>query len=103
MQSESSKSEKPKAASSASATSASAASAANDDAKVVVQKRGGFFSHLAAGVVGGVLALSAYQWVLPQLGLQETEDQNSAPFAALGRSREGSGRACSCTNGSEWD
>ncbi len=78
MQSESSKSEKPKAGSSASASSASAASAAKDDAKVVVQKRGGFFSHLAAGVVGGVLALSAYQWALPQLGLQETEDQNSA-------------------------
>ena len=77
MQSDSSKSEKPKAASSASASSASTASAANDDAEVVVQKRGGFFSHLAAGVVGGVLALSAYQWALPQLGLQGSRDNTA--------------------------
>jgi hypothetical protein len=36
---------------------------------VVVQKRGGFFSHLAASLIGGVLALAGSEWALPQLGL----------------------------------
>ena len=53
---------------------ASAASAAQSPASptvetVVVKKRGGFFSHLAAGIAGGALALAGSQWALPQLGL----------------------------------
>jgi len=57
--------------SAAKSTSAYATSAASQpEAKAVVEKRGAFISHLAAGIVGGVLALSAAEWVLPQLGLQ---------------------------------
>lgn len=77
MQSESSKSEKPETASNAATSSASAARAANDDAKVVIPKRGGFFSHLAAGVVGGALVLTAYIWALPQLGLQGSSNDTA--------------------------
>lgn len=90
MQSESSKSEKPETASNAATSSASAARAANDDAKVVIPKRGGFFSHLAAGVVGGVLVLSAYIWALPQLGLQGLSNdtaQLSQRLAAVEKSQ----------------
>lgn len=34
---------------------------------VIVKKRGGFFSHLAAGIIGGAMALGAWQWGLPEL------------------------------------
>lgn len=34
---------------------------------VTVQKRGGFFSHLAAGLIGGAVALGAYAYGLPEL------------------------------------
>jgi hypothetical protein len=34
---------------------------------VAVQKRGGFFSHLTAGLIGGALALGAYAYGLPEL------------------------------------
>ncbi len=40
---------------------------------VVVKKRGGFFSHLAASIIGGVVALAGADWAIPQLhqlGLQ---------------------------------
>lgn len=33
------------------------------------KKRGGFFSHLAASLIGAILALAAAEWALPQLGL----------------------------------
>lgn len=39
------------------------------ETKVIVQKRGGFFSHLAAGIIGGILALAGLQWALPQFGI----------------------------------
>lgn len=35
--------------------------------KEVVVRRGGFFSHLAAGLIGGALALGGWQWGLPEL------------------------------------
>lgn len=34
---------------------------------VTVQKRGGFFSHLTAGLIGGALALGTYAYGLPEL------------------------------------
>lgn len=34
---------------------------------IAVQKRGGFFSHLTAGLVGGAVALGAYAYGLPEL------------------------------------
>jgi hypothetical protein len=71
MQAEPSKSEKVKAASSAgSSTSFAPRPAGGDtDAKVVAEKHGGFFSHLTAGILGGILAFLALQWALPELGL----------------------------------
>jgi hypothetical protein len=71
MQAEPSKSEKVKAASSAASNASFAARTAGSDtdAKVVVEKHGGFFSHLTAGILGGVLAFLALQWALPELGL----------------------------------
>lgn len=38
---------------------------------VRVERRGGFFSHLAAGLAGGALAFGAIVWLLPRLGVQE--------------------------------
>ncbi len=58
------------------AASASASAARSDDPKVVVQRRGGVFSHLIAGIAGGALAFGAVLWALPQLGLENgSEDQ----------------------------
>ena len=39
---------------------------------VQVRRRGGFFSHLAAGLVGGALAFAGIVWLLPRLGLQQS-------------------------------
>ncbi len=41
---------------------------------VVVKKRGGFFSHLAASVIGGIVALAGADWVIPQLGQLGMQD-----------------------------
>lgn len=63
---------RPTAAASAPATKTSSVSTPAPGApveKIVVQKRGGFFSHMAAGLIGGVLALAGSDWALPQLGL----------------------------------
>ncbi|MFT3732841.1 MAG: hypothetical protein QM780_15705 [Hyphomicrobium sp.] len=68
----SAKSERPAAAAS------SARSGFDDDAPKTIpaKKAGGFFSHLAAGIVGGALAFGAAIWALPQLGVEEgAEDQ----------------------------
>ena len=54
---------------------------------VVVKKRGGFFSHLAASVIGGIVALAGADWVIPQLqqlGLQQYLPQLSATRGADG-------------------
>ncbi len=61
------KSEKP---SSSAASGYAASSSKTDEPTVVVQKRGGFFSHLAAGVIGGALAFGAVLWALPELEMQ---------------------------------
>ncbi len=61
-----------------STASASSASAAKSEDKVVAQKRGGIFSHLAAGIVGGALAFGAVLWALPQLGIENGSDQQIA-------------------------
>ncbi|MET0407867.1 MAG: hypothetical protein ABW006_05825 [Hyphomicrobium sp.] len=78
-QSGASKSEKP-FASSASASSAASSSDApkSDDGRVIVQKRGGFFSHLAAGVIGGALACGATVWALPQLEMSSGSEEQIA-------------------------
>lgn len=49
--------------------------------KVVAQKRGAVFTHLAAGLAGGLLALGAYQWLEPRL--QPSEQQTSTLASRL--------------------
>lgn len=72
------------AASAAGSTVKSNASAAAPRSEpVVVQKRGGFFSHLAAGIVGGVLALAGSEWALPQLGINGTATRPADNTAAI--------------------
>jgi hypothetical protein len=51
--------------------------------KVVIKKRGGFFSHMTAGIIGGVLALAASEWALPQLGIQGTTSRLADNTSAL--------------------
>ena len=54
---------------------------------VVYKKRGGFFSHLAASVIGGIVALAGADWAIPQLGqfgLQEYLPQLGATRGADG-------------------
>lgn len=72
MHAESNKAENAKAA-------AIGAQTANKSAgpKVVAERRGGFFTHLVAGIVGGALSFLALQWAVPELGL----DGTSARFA----------------------
>jgi hypothetical protein len=52
---------------------------------LVVQKRGGFFSHLAAGIIGGGLALAGSEWALPQIGLGGTTSRFAIDTAAIGQ------------------
>jgi hypothetical protein len=75
MQAEPQKSEQTKSSSSAAGKPA--------DAKVVVDRRGGFFSHLVAGVVGGILSFLALQWAIPQLGLETTSSRFANDTASL--------------------
>jgi hypothetical protein len=76
MKSESDKSEKNKTAASASATDGASTAArtasSGSDPKVIVERRGGFFTHLVAGIVGGALSFLALQWAVPELGLDGT-------------------------------
>lgn len=53
------------------------------DARVVVDRRGGFFSHLVAGIVGGVLSFLALQWAIPELGLDTTSSRFANDTASL--------------------
>jgi len=62
-------------------------SARAPDASVVVARRGGFLSHLAAGVVGGAIALGAAQWGLPQLGVENDATSGLADETASLRQR----------------
>ena len=64
-----------------SASAASSSQAKTDT--VVVRKRGGFFSHLAAGLIGGVLALAGSEWALPQLGIHGTTSRLADDTAAI--------------------
>ena len=63
----------PSTSASASATSTNArppaAATPVQTEKVVVKKRGGFFSHIAAGIIGGALAMAGSQWGLQQFGI----------------------------------
>ncbi|PPC80663.1 MAG: hypothetical protein CTY39_11090, partial [Hyphomicrobium sp.] len=47
------------------------------------KKRGGFFSHLAASLIGAILALAAAEWALPQLGLSGSTSRLSDTATAL--------------------
>lgn len=80
----------------ASASAAAQPSAAPKLETVVARKRGGFFSHLAAGLVGGALALSGSQWALPQLGIDATTmrvgDNSAALSERLQKLESASGR-----------
>lgn len=51
--------------------------------KIAVQSRGNFFTHLSAGVLGGLLTFLALQWMIPQLGLQKGVPQPDADIAML--------------------
>ena len=53
--------------------------ATEQQGQTVVQKRGGFFSHLAAGIIGGGVALGAWTWGLPELS-----GRGYIPFALSG-------------------
>lgn len=71
-----------KSGTSATSSTASAASAAkSEEPSVVVQKRGGVFSHLAAGIAGGALAFAAVLWALPQLEMQNGADAKIADLS----------------------
>lgn len=74
MQAEPEKSEQAKSSSSATSKPA--------DAKVVVERRGGF-SHLVAGIVGGILSFLALQWAVPELGLDTTSSRFVNDTASL--------------------
>lgn len=50
---------------------------------VRIEKRGGFFSHLAAGTVGGALALAAIVWLLPRLGIDDFAPRIQGDTSAL--------------------
>lgn len=68
-----------KSGASAASSSASAARATKpEDPDIVVQKRGGVFSHLAAGIAGGALAFAGVLWALPQLEMQSGADAKIA-------------------------
>jgi hypothetical protein len=66
-------------------TNAAAAATPAKSETVAVQKRGGSFSHLAAGIIGGVLALSGAEWALPQLGIHGTTSRLADDTAAIGQ------------------
>ncbi|RUP00046.1 hypothetical protein [Hyphomicrobium sp.] len=56
--------------------------AADTEAPAVsVSKRGGFLSHLAAGVVGGALAFGAIVWALPELEMQNGAEEKISNLA----------------------
>ncbi|MES1179659.1 MAG: hypothetical protein ABUL43_00525, partial [Hyphomicrobium sp.] len=65
----------------ASASASSPKAAKSEEATVIVQKRGGFFSHLAAGIVGGALAFGAVLWALPELEMRGTSDEQIGTLA----------------------
>ncbi len=68
--------------------SSTAASSAQSAEPIIIKKRGGFFSHIAASIIGGVLALAGAEWALPQLGFNGTTsrlaDNTSALSARVG-------------------
>jgi hypothetical protein len=78
MHAESNKTENSRASASSTQTASKTA-----DAKVVVERRGGFFSHLVAGIVGGALSFLALQWAVPELGLDGTSSRFANSTAAL--------------------
>ncbi len=51
--------------------------------RVEVRKGGGFFSHLAAGVVGGLLTLAGAHVLLPELGIGDGNDRLTGDTAAI--------------------
>lgn len=68
-------------ASAASSAASAARAAKSEEPSVVVQKRGGVFSHLAAGIAGGALAFAAVLWALPQLEMQNGADAKIADLS----------------------
>jgi hypothetical protein len=78
---------KPTASASAAASPAPKATVAPSakSETAVVKKRGGFFSHISAGVIGGVLALAGAEWALPQLGIHGTTSRLADDTAAIGQ------------------
>lgn len=86
MQTPSNKPEKAKSQTSAAAgatTSAPGAGSNEPEADVVGRRRGGFISHLVAGIVGGVVALAAAQWALPELDTQQSISRLAGDTSAI--------------------
>jgi hypothetical protein len=63
------------------ARSAQNAGPKEPEANVVAKRRGGFVSHLAAGIVGGIAALAAAQWVLPELDISRLAGDNTSAIS----------------------
>lgn len=65
--------------------SSAASSQSNSDRTMNApeKNRGGFFSHLAASLIGAILALAAAEWALPQLGLSGSTSRLSDTATAL--------------------
>ena len=77
---------KPDAGPAPSSSSTGAATSASSTARpeyVTSKKRGGFVSHLAASVIGGVLALAGSEWALPQMGLSGNTSRFADTATAL--------------------
>lgn len=73
----------PSAAKTASAPAGAQSPAPPKSEAVAVKKRGGFFSHLAAGIVGGALALAGAEWAVPQLGIEGAASPSSEILSGI--------------------
>ena len=74
------------ASASSNAPAANTAAPASKDvppATVIVKKRGGFFSHLAAGLIGGGLVLAGSQYPLSKFGIPGFDSDDGGSKAAL--------------------
>jgi hypothetical protein len=63
--------------------SSTASDTRQSEPKITFQRRGSFFTHLSAGVLGGLLTFLALQWMVPQLGLKNGAPPSNADTAML--------------------
>lgn len=60
-----------------------AAARPGSSAAAPIPKRGGFFSHLAAGIAGGVIAIAASEFILPEVGVENATSRLSDANSTL--------------------